>query len=51
MDTFAVLALATVLASPLPLNRKPDKKTAPLFYVDMYKQIFGQPIYQCITIL
>ena len=51
MDTFAALALATDPASPSLLDRKPDKKTAPLFSVDMYKQIFGQAIYQCIIIL
>ncbi|TCD63338.1 hypothetical protein EIP91_005657 [Steccherinum ochraceum] len=46
MDTFAALALATDPASPALLDRKPDKKTAPLFSVDMYKQIFGQSAYQ-----
>lgn len=46
MDTFAALALATDPASPALLDRKPDKKTAPLFSVDMYKQIFGQSLYQ-----
>ena len=51
MDTFAVLALATDPASPALLDRKPDKKTAPLFSSDMYKQIFGQSLYQRIIIL
>ncbi|KAH8105591.1 calcium-translocating P-type ATPase [Phellopilus nigrolimitatus] len=51
MDTFAALALATDPASPALLDRKPDKKTAPLFNVDMYKQIFGQSVYQTIVIL
>ena len=46
MDTFAALALATDPASYASLDRKPDKKTAPLFTVDMYKQIFGQSAYQ-----
>ena len=46
MDTFAALALATDPASYASLERKPDKKTAPLFTVDMYKQIFGQSAYQ-----
>ncbi|KAK7690441.1 hypothetical protein QCA50_005539 [Cerrena zonata] len=46
MDTFAALALATDPASPALLDRKPDKKTSPLFSVDMYKQIFGQSLYQ-----
>ncbi|THH15336.1 hypothetical protein EW146_g5119 [Bondarzewia mesenterica] len=51
MDTFAALALATDPASPALLDRKPDKKTAPLFTVDMIKQIIGQSIYQIIIIL
>ncbi|TDL19883.1 calcium-translocating P-type ATPase [Rickenella mellea] len=46
MDTFAALALATDPASPALLNRKPESKTAPLFSVDMYKQIIGQSAYQ-----
>lgn len=51
MDTFAALALATDPASPALLDRKPDKQTAPLFSVDMYKQIFLQSVYQIIVIL
>ncbi|KZT01381.1 calcium-translocating P-type ATPase [Laetiporus sulphureus 93-53] len=51
MDTFAALALATDPASPELLDRKPDKKTAPLFSVDMYKQIIGQSIYQIVIVL
>ncbi|KAA1476221.1 calcium-translocating P-type ATPase [Dentipellis sp. KUC8613] len=51
MDTFAALALATDPASPALLDRKPDKKTAPLFTVDMIKQIIGQSIYQIVIIL
>ena len=46
MDTFAALALATDPASPALLNRKPENKNAPLFSVDMYKQIVGQSLYQ-----
>ncbi|KAI0833641.1 calcium-translocating P-type ATPase [Trametes gibbosa] len=46
MDTFAALALATDPATPDLLDRKPDKKTSPLFSVDMYKQILGQSAYQ-----
>ncbi|TFK49949.1 calcium-translocating P-type ATPase [Heliocybe sulcata] len=46
MDTFAALALATDPASPALLNRKPESKTAPLFSVDMYKQIAAQSAYQ-----
>jgi Ca2+-transporting ATPase len=51
MDTFAALALATDPASEELLNRKPDRKSAPLFNVDMYKQIMGQSIYQVTIIL
>ncbi|KAH9052974.1 calcium-translocating P-type ATPase [Lactarius deliciosus] len=51
MDTFAALALATDPASPVLLNRKPDKKTDPLFTVNMIKQILGQAFYQTTVIL
>ena len=51
MDTFAALALATDPASPVLLNRKPDKKTDPLFTVNMVKQILGQAAYQITVIL
>ncbi|OBZ72155.1 hypothetical protein A0H81_08042 [Grifola frondosa] len=51
MDTFAALALATDPATLALLDRKPDKKTAPLFSVDMYKQIIGQSTYQTIITL
>ncbi|TFK40151.1 Ca-transporting ATPase [Crucibulum laeve] len=51
MDTFAALALATDPATEKLLDRKPDKKTAPLFSVDMYKMILMQSIYQIIIIL
>jgi Ca2+-transporting ATPase len=51
MDTFAALALATDPATEKLLERKPDKKTAPLFTVEMYKMILCQSIYQIIVIL
>jgi Ca2+-transporting ATPase len=51
MDTFAALALATDPASEALLDRKPDRKTAPLFTVDMYKQILFQSTYQIIVTL
>ncbi|KAH7919721.1 Ca-transporting ATPase [Leucogyrophana mollusca] len=51
MDTFAALALATDPASPVLLDRKPDKQSAPLFTVDMYKQILLQSTYQIIVTL
>ncbi|KAI9449869.1 calcium-translocating P-type ATPase [Lactarius psammicola] len=51
IDTFAALALATDPASPVLLDRKPDKKTDPLFTVNMIKQILGQAVYHIIIIL
>ncbi|KAF7327877.1 Calcium-transporting ATPase [Mycena kentingensis (nom. inval.)] len=51
MDTFAALALATDPATEALLDRKPDKKTAPLFTTDMYKQILFQSTYQIIITL
>jgi Ca2+-transporting ATPase len=51
MDTFAALALATDPASRVLLNRKPDKKSDPLFTVNMIKQILGQSTYQIIVVL
>lgn len=51
MDTFAALALATDPATEKSLNRKPDRLHAPLFTVDMYKQIFGQAIFQTVITL
>ncbi len=51
MDTFAALALATDPASEKLLNRLPEKKTAPLFSVDMYKMILFQSTYQIIISL
>lgn len=51
MDTFAALALATDPATERLLERKPDRKTAPLFSVDMYKMILMQSVYQIFVIL
>ena len=51
MSTFAALALATDSASKTLLDRKPDRKIAPLFSVDMYKQILGQSVYQTVITL
>ncbi|KAG6844224.1 hypothetical protein H0H87_008672 [Tephrocybe sp. NHM501043] len=51
MDTFAALALATDPASESLLDRLPDKKTAPLFNTNMYKQILIQSLYQIVVIL
>ncbi|EJU04832.1 calcium-translocating P-type ATPase [Dacryopinax primogenitus] len=51
MDTFAALALATDPATPALLDRKPDRKTAPLFSVEMSKMIAGQAVYQTFIVL
>jgi len=51
MDTFAALALATDQATEALLDRKPDKKSDPLFTVDMIKQIIGQSTYLISVIL
>ncbi|KAL0064796.1 plasma membrane calcium [Marasmius tenuissimus] len=51
MDTFAALALATDPGTEAHLNRKPEKRSAPLFTTPMYKQIFIQALYQIIVIL
>lgn len=49
MDTFAALALATDPASESSLDRKPDRKTAPLITPEMAKQILGQALYQIVV--
>jgi Ca2+-transporting ATPase len=46
MDTFAALALATDPATRDSLKRKPDRLSAPLISVNMWKMIIGQSIYQ-----
>src|SRR5690348_6573380 len=46
MDTFAALALATDPPSPSVLEREPDRKSAPLVTLNMWKMITGQSIYQ-----
>ncbi|KAH9025691.1 calcium-translocating P-type ATPase [Lactarius deliciosus] len=51
VGTFATLALTTDPTSPVLLDRKPDKKTDPLFTVDMTKQILGQVAYQIVITL
>ncbi|KAJ3524170.1 hypothetical protein NMY22_g11122 [Coprinellus aureogranulatus] len=51
MDTFAALALATDPATEPLLDRKPDRKTAPLFSVDMYNMTLAQLVSQIIVIL
>jgi P-type Ca2+ transporter type 2C len=51
MDTFAALALATDKATESLLDRQPERKTAPLFSTDMYKQILFQSLYQVVVII
>ncbi|EAA27416.1 calcium P-type ATPase [Neurospora crassa OR74A] len=46
MDTFAALALATDPPSHTVLDRKPDRKSAPLITIRMWKTIIGQAIAQ-----
>jgi Ca2+-transporting ATPase len=48
MDTFAALALATDPPTPSILNRKPDRKSAPLITLRMAKMIIGQAICQLV---
>ncbi|WWD17545.1 calcium-translocating P-type ATPase, PMCA-type [Kwoniella shandongensis] len=51
MDTFAALALATDPATESSLDRKPDRKNAPLITVEMLKMIVVQALYQIIVCL
>lgn len=51
MDTLAALALATDPASPELLDRKPDRRDAPLISTDMWKMIVGQSIFQFAVVL
>lgn len=46
MDSFAALALATDPPSAGMLQRKPEKKSASLISLPMWKMIIGQSIYQ-----
>ncbi|PVH77374.1 calcium-translocating P-type ATPase [Cadophora sp. DSE1049] len=49
MDTFAALALATDPPTRNILNRKPEKKSAPLITLNMWKMIIGQAIFQIVV--
>ncbi|WVR07270.1 calcium-translocating P-type ATPase, PMCA-type [Kwoniella sp. DSM 27419] len=51
MDTFAALALATDPATMSSLDRKPDRKNAPLITVEMFKMILVQALYQIVVCL
>jgi Ca2+-transporting ATPase len=46
MDTFAALALATDPPTRSVLDRKPDRKSAPLITLRMTKMIIGQAVCQ-----
>lgn len=48
MDTFAALALATDPPTRSVLDRKPDRKSAPLITLRMAKMIVGQAICQLV---
>jgi Ca2+-transporting ATPase len=49
MDTLAALALATDPPTRKILDRKPDKKSAPLITLNMWKMIVGQAIFQLVV--
>ena len=51
IDTFAAFVLATDPVSTAVLDRKLEKKTDPLFTVNITKQILGQAVYQIAIIL
>jgi Ca2+-transporting ATPase len=51
MDTFAALALATDPPTRKVLDRKPEKKSAPLITLNMWKMIVGQGIFQLVVTL
>ena len=51
MDTFAALALATDPADPESLDRKPDRKTAPLISINMWVMILGQALFKTVPAL
>lgn len=50
MDTLASLALSTEVPTPELLNRKPYGRTQPLISKTMFKNIFGQALYQLVVI-
>jgi len=49
MDTFAALALATDPPTRQILNRKPEKKSAALITLNMWKMIVGQAVFQLVV--
>lgn len=51
MDTFAALALATEDPNPSLLERPPHSRNSKIINSAMWRNIFGQTIYQVIVIL
>lgn len=51
MDTFAALALATDPPTRSVLDRKPERKSAPLITLRMIKMILGQAVVQLVVTL
>lgn len=51
MDTFAALALATEPPSQSLLDRKPEKREDKIVNAVMWRNIFGQAIYQIVVLL
>ena len=51
MDTFAALALATDPPTDSILERRPDRKSAPLISITMWKMILGQAVFQLVVTL
>jgi calcium-translocating P-type ATPase len=51
MDTFAALALATEPPSQNLLDRAPEKRTDKIVNAVMWRNIFGQAIYQIVVLL
>ncbi|KAF2400148.1 calcium-translocating P-type ATPase [Trichodelitschia bisporula] len=51
MDTFAALALATDPPTSEVLQRPPDRKSAPLITLTMWKMIVGQALYHLLVTL
>jgi len=51
MDTFAALALATEAPNESMLDREPHRRTTKIINNVMWRNVFGQTIYQVIIIL
>ena len=51
MDTLGALALATEPPSDDILERQPYEKSDPIVTEDMWRNVFGHAIYQCIVLI